>query len=157
MEAIRTIIHAAFPEHPVPVHFFLHSEVLHLDMPQELATRIEGRAWTSLALLEWRMVGSTPAAYREYLAPQTFAYYVPSFLAGAIAQPAFRDLALEAILPNNRRQSPRGEWWASFAVAFSVPQRKAIKAFIAFQKTTAVKSADAVDEALVGAAEVVWA
>jgi hypothetical protein len=156
METIEAIIRAAFPEHPVPKVFFGSAEGLEYDLPQELASRIEGRAWTFLSFLDWRLVGATPAAYREYVVPKTFAYYVPSFLVGVISQPEFRHLALEAILPSNREHRPRGEWWSSFAAAFTNPQRAAMKAFLASQKEAACTS-DMVDKQLVVAAENVWA
>jgi hypothetical protein len=82
MEEIETIIRAVFTERPVPTTFFGPAEALQQDMPQELASRIEGRAWTSLSLLDWRGVGAPPASYRRYVVPKTFAYYVPSLLVG---------------------------------------------------------------------------
>jgi hypothetical protein len=156
METIEAIIRAAFPEHPIPKAFFGSPEGLGYDLPQELALRIEGRAWTSLSFLDWRMVGAAPAAYREYVVPKTFAYYVPSFLVGVVSEPEFRDLAFEAILPNNREHRPRGEWWMSFAAAFTDPQRAAMKAFLVFQREAA-RTFDMVDEELASAAENIWA
>jgi hypothetical protein len=157
MEEIETIIRAVFTERPVPTTFFGPAEALQQDMPQELASRIEGRAWTSLSLLDWRGVGAPPASYRRYVVPKTFAYYVPSLLVGVISEPDFRDLALEAILPDNRWRSPRGEWWTSFAATFTNPQRQAIRAFLAFQREAAAFTFDLADEDLVSAAEKVWA
>lgn len=155
METIEATIRAAFPEHPIPKNFFGSTEGLEYDLPQELARRIAGRAWTSLSLTDWRMVGATPAAYRAYLVPKTFAYYVPTFLVGVISEPEFLDLALEAILPSNREHRPRGAWWFSFADAFTDPQRTAMTAFL-----TCLKEADCtfdqVDEELFNAALTVW-
>jgi hypothetical protein len=156
MEGIEAIIRAAFPAHPVPQPFFVTSEGRQQDIHQELESRIHGRAWTSLTLLDWRMVGSVPA-FREYLMPQTFAYHVPSFLVGVISEPDFRDWALEAILPFNRRREPRGEWWTSFAAALTDPQRTAIRAFLAFQRDSVGYSFDLADEELVSSAESLWA
>jgi hypothetical protein len=155
MEEIVAIIGAAFPAHPVPDIFFA-GPLPPQDVQEDFA-RVVGRPWTSLSPTDWRMTGSTPAAYRAYIAPQTFAFYVPSFLVGGIAEPEFRDLALEAILPNNRWRVPRGEWWASFAAAFTDPQRKAIKSFLAFQRKATNLDFNSTDEELVSAAENVWA
>jgi len=155
MEMTEAKIRAAFPENPLPKVFFGGAEGLEFDLPKELAARIRRRAWTSLSLMDWRMVGATPASYREYLVPKTFAYYVPSFLVGVLREPEFRYLALEAIIPFNRQHRPRGEWWLSFADAFSDPQRAALKAFLVCQKEAA-STFDMVDEELVGVAERIW-
>jgi len=86
-------------------------EGLDRDIPKELAAHIEGKTWPSVHMLDWRMVGATPAVFREYLIPATFAYYLPSLLTGSILDPAFRDWAFEAILPANRQRKPKGDWW----------------------------------------------
>ena len=156
MESIDGIIRAAFPERPIPITFFGEAEGQEQDMQQELAARIRGRAWTEVSLMDWRMVGSVPA-FRECMLPRTFAYYVPSFLVGAISEPDFRDWAFEAVLPSNRQRLPRGAWWPSFVAAFGEPQRAAIRAFLLHERNALGKAFDLVDEELVGAAETVWA
>jgi hypothetical protein len=155
LEQIQKTIRAAFPEHPVPDVFFSSVERWQNDLQKELSSRIEGRIWTSLSLLDWRMIGATPAAYREYLAPQAFAYYAPSFLIGASSESEFLYLALEAILPSNQDHKPRGDWWFSFSAAFTSAQRAAVQAFLAAQRDTG-RSLDMVDEELISSAERVW-
>ena len=157
METTDAVIRAAFPEQPVPKTFFAVARPQQDDAWLELACRIEGRVWTSVSLLDWRMTGGSPSANRLYMIPETFAYYVPSFLVGAISEPGFRDLAYEAILPHNRYRVPRGEWWARFESAFTGPQRTALRAFLAFQRKAASFTFDMVDEELVGTAEKIWA
>ena len=154
MEAIETLIRSAFPEHPIPQAFFASSEGLEHDIPQELASRVVGRSWADVSMLDWRLTGAHPSACRRYVVPQAFAYYVPSFLVGAMSEPDFLDWALEAVIPDNQLHTPRGEWWFSFADAFSDQQRAALKAFLTIQRGSA--SLDIVAEELVGIAEKIW-
>ena len=156
MEATDAIIRAAFPEHPVPTTFFGVERPQQDDIWLELASRIQGRVWTSLSLLDWRMTGVSPGTVQGYLVPKALAYYVPSFLIGAILEPDFRDLAFGAILPNNQWRRPRGEWWMSFAAAFTDPQRVAIRTFLAYERKADGFTFDLVDEELVSAAENLW-
>jgi hypothetical protein len=156
MEGIEPIIRTAFPEQPIPMTFFGESAGPQQDMQQELAARIKGRAWSELSFMDWQMVGPV-RAFREYMLPRTFAYYVPAFLVGAISEADFRDWALEAILPSNRWRRPRGAWWTSFVAAISDPQRAAIRAFLVYERTALSEAFDMVDEELIGAAETVWA
>ena len=155
MQSIDAIVRAAFPEDPLPEVFFRDHHAPDEDMPRELASRIQGRGWTRISLLDWRHVGATPGAYREYLAPAAFAYYTPSFLVGVVPQPEFMDLALEAILPSNRQRKPRGEWWSMYADSFTPPQRAALQAFLAYQRE-ASHLLDVMDEELIRTAEAIW-
>ncbi|MBI1199986.1 MAG: hypothetical protein GC203_19180 [Phenylobacterium sp.] len=140
----------------MPKAFFRITSGLDQDMPSELANRIQGKPWPSVSLMDWQMVGSGPASWREYLWPKTFAYYVPSVLVGALAKPTFPDLALEAILPFNRQHRPRGDWWFSFAGSFSDVQKKAIRGFLISLRAISPKDLDLQDDELVSAAEMIW-
>jgi hypothetical protein len=91
------------------------------------------------------------------MAPEAFAYYVPSLLVGTILDPDFRDMAFDGILPHNQRRAPRGEWWTRFAATFTDPQRAAVRAFLTFEKRAVGFTFDLVDEELVGIAENLWA
>lgn len=147
-------IRSAFPVNPIPKDFFRSADGFVQDMQIELANRVRGRAWPSLSLMDWRMIGSGPASWREYLWPGTFAYYVPSVLIDTVSEPTFVDLALEAIVPFNRQHSPRGDWWFSFAAAFDDPQRQAIRDFLAALRQAPLGGGD---EKLVSVADAIWA
>jgi hypothetical protein len=154
-EPIEAVLREAFPEWPLPKAFFAATKGLEHDIAQELSARIRGRAWTALSLLDWRFVGAGPTVCREYIIPATFAYYVPSFLVGAISEPAFRDWAFEAVLPSNQQRKPKGEWWSEYIEAFSDQQRIAIKSFLVYHRR--VKPLiDPVEEELLSTAEVLW-
>jgi hypothetical protein len=155
METIEATFKVAFPEQPVPKAFFAGSEGLGHDIPFELAARVQGRPWTTLSMLDWRLVGAPPSVFREYMAPATFAYYVPSLLLGAVAEPAFCNWAFEALLPSNRERKPKGDWWLGYVGTFNDQQREAIKAFLAKQRQSG-RAADPMDEELLRAAEALW-
>lgn len=157
MEATAAIIRAAFPEQPIPTTFFGVERPQQDDIWLELGSRIQGRVWTSLSLLDWRMTGAGPSVCRGYMAPKAFAYYVPSLLVGALSEPDLRDMAFEAVLPDNRWRRPQGEWWMSFATTFTVPQRAAVRAFLAYERKADGFTFSLVDEEQVSAAEGVWA
>jgi len=152
---VEVAIRAAFPDQPVPQDFFRDADCRDKDFHLELAGRMQNRPWTAVSLMDWRMIGATPAAWREYLVAETFAYYIPSILVGVLAEPAFADLALEAVLPFNQKHQPRGEWWFSFARALTDRQRGAMKDFLTHMRGSK-PSLDLVNEELVDAAEAVW-
>jgi hypothetical protein len=153
---VEVTIRTAFPDQPVPKEFFRDSARRDEEFQLELANRVQNRPWTAVTLTDWRMVGSTPATWREYMLPETFAYYMPSILIGVLAEPPFFDFALEAMLPFNRWHQPRGEWWFSFARAFTDRQRGAMKDFLAHLRASN-PPLDLRNEELVEAAETVWA
>ncbi len=103
------------------------------------------------------MIGARPASWREYLWPNAFAYYVPSILIATLPEPAFFDLALEAILPSNQQRHPRGDWWLSFGEAFSEPQRQAIRGFAVELRTSRSETFDLTARELISAVETIWA
>lgn len=150
-------IRSAFPVNPVPKDFFRDADLPMQDMQMELANRVRGRPWPSLSLMDWRMIGGSPASWREYLRPGTFAYYVPSILTDTLPEPAFLHLALEAILPSNRERRPRGGWWFGFADAFNDCQRQAIRDFVAGLREASPGVLDIRDEELVSVAGAIWA
>ena len=155
MHVIEATIRAAFPEHPVPGILPRITEKFADDIGEALAFRVNARTWPSVSILDWRYVAS-PAICRTYMPPMTFAYYVPSFLVGVLSEPEWLYWALEAIIPFNKEHKPRGEWWFSFAEAFTGPQRAALHAFLAYQRD-ATTPLSLQDEELIRAAETIWA
>lgn len=147
-------IRSAFPVNPVAKDFFRSADAHVQDMKIELENRVQGRPWPSLSLMDWRMIGGSPASWREYLWPGTFAYYLPSILIGTLLEPTFVDLALEAIVPNNQQHRPRGDWWFSFTEAFDNHQRRAIRDFLAALREGPLEIRD---EELLSVAETIWA
>jgi len=154
--SIDAILSGAFPQLPLPEPFFAATEGLDIDIRQELSTRVKGRVWTAVSLLDWRLVGASPSVCGRHMTPTSFAYYAPSLLLAAISEPAFLDWALEAILPPNQQRVPKGDWWLGYVEAFTDRQRLAIRSYLAHQRHT-LSSSDVVGEELLNVADRLWA
>ena len=102
------------------------------------------------------MIGASPVVARRYLDPATFMYYVPSLLVGAAEQIECIELALEAIVPDNKNHQPRGEWWSNFSGIASPRQRTALSAFLAHIRLTAWDPICAANQYLLERAENIW-
>jgi hypothetical protein len=157
-EELSKLITAAFPVEPRPTRFFSAEgmKFIELDIPQELRTRIAGRPWTEVTLMDWRMTGTSPVVARSYLEPATFMYYVPSILSGTIQQPEFIDYALEGIIPNNRTHVPRGTWWLELSKEASPNQRAALVAFLAYVRFAFWDKIGSANRNLLEHGETIW-
>jgi hypothetical protein len=155
MQMTEAIIRAAFPDHPVPNIVAGSTGKFFQEVDDELSLRVNGRPWSSVLIMDWRYVGN-PAHCREYMLPYVFAYYVPSFLVGALVEPEWLCWALEAVIPFNKYHEPRGEWWFSFVKALTDPQRGALQSFLIHQRHH-FGSLDIIDEELLSVAEAIWA
>ncbi|MBR1274451.1 hypothetical protein [Bradyrhizobium sp. AUGA SZCCT0283] len=152
------LIRTAFPAEPVPAQFFWRQgkDSLDLDIPQELRSRLLGRPWTEVTLMDWRMTGTSPVLARRYLEPGTFMYYVPSIIVGVSQDIGFVELALEGIIPDNKYHVPRGQWWSEFSGIASLDQRAALSAFLSHIRRMSWDEIGPANQYLLEHAESVW-
>ena len=151
-------VRTAFPVEPLPVQFFWAEgkDSLDRDIRQELGNRISGRPWTEVSLMDWRMVGASPAVARGYFEPTTFMYYVPSIILGVSREIDFVDYALEAIVPHNKDHAPRGKWWTQFSGIASPRQRTAFSALLAHVRLVFWGTTGPANQHLLERAEDIW-
>ena len=129
--AIRDELVAAFPSEPAPGRVLWNaSGEWEDDIGLELLNRVQGKGWIDVSLLDWSMVGASPAVSRSYIDPSVFVYYLPSILIGAYENIRYLDFALDSLLPSNKERRPRGEWWFKFHAALSEKQRQTIVRFL---------------------------
>lgn len=119
-----------FPLNPLPDRFLRESEQ-DGDIGQELASRFEGKQWSSVSLEDWIMTATVPAI-REFLFSEAFFYYVPSLLVGAVRDLNYIDWGLDAVSPPGRKALPRGEWWSAYYGCFNADQKVAVRSFLSF-------------------------
>jgi hypothetical protein len=156
--ALPKIFAEAFPLEPLPDHFFWAEAKgsLEGDIPSELKNRVLGRRWSEVTLMDWRMVGVSPAVSSQYLEPSTFAYYLPSIVLGVYPDLDFVEYALESILPRNQSHVPRGKWWAEFVDAISRRQRKALATFLEDLRLNSWEAVGAANQHFLEVAESFW-
>jgi hypothetical protein len=142
--ALPKIFAEAFPLEPLPDHFFWAEAKgsLEGDIPSELKNRVLGRRWSEVTLMDWRMVGVSPAVSSQYLEPSTFAYYLPSIVLG--------------VYPRNQSHVPRGKWWAEFVDAISRRQRKALATFLEDLRLNSWEAVGAANQHFLEVAESFW-
>lgn len=128
IDELSDILQRAFPVEPLP-HRFFRGEPPQDEFSDALRVRLQGRRWTEVSMLDWRMVAATPVA-RDYMEPSAYRYYLPSLMLGGLEDLQFLDWALEAILPGNQHHVPRGTWWSAFVAAMSRDHRRALQAFL---------------------------
>jgi hypothetical protein len=152
------LVEAAFPAEPLPTVFFWPERRISFDddIAQELRSRLSGRPWTGIALKDWSMVGVPISVSRSYLKPATFMYYAPSVIVGVSQEFEYLEVALEAIIPENKNHMPRGQWWFEFAGSTTPHQRAAIFSFLAHVRLTFWDAMGPANQYLLECAENIW-
>jgi hypothetical protein len=151
-------LHTSFPAEPLPERFFwaASDHPIEGDIPNELSTRIMGRRWTELTIMDWMMTGAPPVIARSYLEPATFVYYLPSLLIDIFDKPEYFEMAVDCMLPNNVTRTPRGNWWREFTRSISADQRIALSVFVGLVRLLLWESIGEEGQARVHDAEIFW-
>lgn len=149
---LKVDIEKAFPKFPIPSDLLIFKDDP-CEFSIELITILHGKPWTAVDIDDWRTTVGI-SLVKNYLTPLAFHYYLPSVLIGSIDKPSFLSYGLEALLPNNQKHIPKGEWWVEFRNCFNSNQKKIINKFLLLAMDLCTEHSE--DEALIDAAMYIW-
>jgi hypothetical protein len=123
------IIRDVFPVDPIPKTLILEEADASGDITQEVIRRFSDRRWTEIGMEDWTNT-ATVAALVNIMTPSTFRYFLPALLLAVIEDRRYLDRGIEAVLPQNKNRTPRGEWWHEYYSGFSIGQKAAVRRFL---------------------------
>lgn len=142
-EDFKKLTIKVFPTLPLPFPFFQDGIIVNgkiianPEFPNELLKYVSNRKWTDVALDDWRYMGCPIDTVKEYVTPSTFRYYLPSILLNTVNDPSWMELGLLALLPNNQKRIPRGNWWKEYIEGFNKDQKDAVLLYLNFMEKIA--------------------